>query len=77
MLMLASSDDPVVQIIAFSIMGLIALAWVVSHNIRKGGETRQREQTRREVAAYIAEGSMTPEQGRDLLAAGESGKGKC
>jgi hypothetical protein len=28
-----------------------------------------RERTRREVAAYIAEGSMTPEQGERILAA--------
>ncbi len=27
-----------------------------------------RERTRREIAAYIAEGSMTPEQGERLLA---------
>lgn len=31
--------------------------------------TRAREQTRREIAAYIAEGSMTPEQGEKLLRA--------
>lgn len=30
------------------------------------------EKTRREVAAYIAEGSMSPEQGERLLAAGKS-----
>ena len=29
-----------------------------------------RERTKREVAAYIAEGSMTPEQGERLLRAG-------
>ncbi len=29
------------------------------------------ERTRREIAAYIAEGSMTPEQGERLLAAGK------
>ena len=28
------------------------------------------ERTRREIAAYIAEGSMTPEQGERLLASG-------
>ena len=28
-----------------------------------------RERTRREIAAYIAEGSMTPEQGERLMAA--------
>jgi hypothetical protein len=27
----------------------------------------QREKSRREIAAYIAEGSMTPEQGEKLL----------
>ena len=31
-----------------------------------------RERTRREIAAYIAEGSMTPEQGEKLLKAGKS-----
>jgi hypothetical protein len=30
-----------------------------------------RERTRREIAAYIAEGSMTPEQGERLMKAGE------
>jgi len=29
-----------------------------------------RERTKREIAAYIAEGSMTPEQGERLLRAG-------
>jgi len=29
-----------------------------------------RERTRREIAAFIAEGSMTPEQGERLLKAG-------
>lgn len=33
------------------------------------------ERTRREVAAYIAEGSMTPEQGERLLAAGKRNNG--
>jgi hypothetical protein len=33
-----------------------------------------RERTRREVAAYIAEGSMTPEQGEKLLRAPINGK---
>lgn len=30
-----------------------------------------RERTKREIAAYIAEGSMTPEQGERLLKAGD------
>jgi hypothetical protein len=34
--------------------------------------TVARERTRREIAAYIAEGSMTPEQGERLMKAGKS-----
>ena len=34
-----------------------------------------REKSRREIAAYIAEGSMTPEQGEKLMNAGP--KSKC
>lgn len=30
-----------------------------------------RERTRREIAAYIAEGNMTPEQGEKLMKAGK------
>jgi len=33
-------------------------------------KTSARERTRREIAAFIAEGSMTPEQGERLLNAG-------
>ena len=35
------------------------------------------ERTRREVAAYIAEGSMTPEQGEKLLASTKQNNGSC
>ena len=31
-----------------------------------------REKTRREIAAYIAEGAMTPEQGERLMRAGKN-----
>jgi hypothetical protein len=34
-------------------------------------KTSARERTRREIAAFIAEGSMTPEQGERLLNAGK------
>lgn len=35
-----------------------------------------RERTRREIAAFIAEGSMSPEQGERLMKAG-NGSGSC
>lgn len=33
-----------------------------------------RERTKREIAAYVAEGSMTPEQGERILKAGNRGR---
>lgn len=34
-------------------------------------KTMSRERTRREIAAFIAEGSMSPEQGERLMRAGK------
>jgi hypothetical protein len=34
--------------------------------------TANRERSRREIAAYIAEGTMTPEQGERLIRAGKN-----
>lgn len=42
----------------------------ISKDARKRATAREREQTRREIAAYVAEGSMTPEEGERLLRAG-------
>lgn len=36
-----------------------------------------RERTRREIAAFIAEGSMTPEQGERLMKAGRDAQPGC
>ncbi len=33
---------------------------------------REREETKREIAAYVAEGSITPEEGARLIDSGES-----
>ncbi len=40
-------------------------------------KTSARERSRREIAAYIAEGSMTPEQGERLMRAGGKGGDAC
>jgi hypothetical protein len=48
-------------------VGIVAiLAGAVTSIVR----SMSRERSRREIAAYIAEGSMTPEQGEKLMAAG-------
>ena len=42
---------------------LIALTAIISGAVRSMVRSTSREKTRREIAAYIAEGTMTPEQG--------------
>ncbi|MBC7770994.1 MAG: hypothetical protein H7210_00730 [Pyrinomonadaceae bacterium] len=48
-----------------ALAGLLILCMTLSHVFT----TRQREQTRREIAAYVAEGSMTPDDGAKILSA--------
>lgn len=50
--------------------------YIVMSAIKSANRTKQREESRREIAAYIAEGSMSPEQGERLMAAGENPKDK-
>ena len=52
------------------IMGGIALVWIVFGCTAGVIKSNARERTKREIAAYIAEGSMTPEQGNKILKAG-------
>ncbi len=54
------------------IVGVIAIVAIVFSTVASIIKTRERERTRREIAAYIAEGSMTPEQGERLLVAGRA-----
>ncbi len=53
-------------LIAVSVI-LVILIRTVGSVIRSG----TRERTRREIAAYIAEGTMSPEQGERLMKAGK------
>lgn len=49
----------------------LLLFWMVLSVVSKSVSTLARERTKREIAAYIAEGSMSPEQGERLLKAGK------
>ena len=53
----------------FVVGGAIAIVAIVFTTLSSILKTRARERTRREIAAYIAEGSMTPEQGERILKA--------
>ncbi|MCB9845023.1 MAG: hypothetical protein H6811_03420 [Phycisphaeraceae bacterium] len=66
LLALAENQQSVVMILAAC--GVI-FTWIIAATIHAVKRDRQREQTRREIAAYVAEGSMSAEQGERLLAA--------
>jgi len=67
-LVLAAIDTNVLIALA-----LIAGAFIVIytiHSVRKVMETGAREKTKREVAAYVAEGTLTAADGAKLLSSG-------
>ncbi|MFG0326251.1 MAG: hypothetical protein ACF8SC_03160 [Phycisphaerales bacterium JB037] len=59
------------DVLVFLLGGTIAIVAIVFGTLTGMVKAIARERTRREIAAYIAEGSMTPEQGEKLLKARE------
>jgi hypothetical protein len=72
LLALESDAQAAVAIVAVSGGMLIALIGIISSAIRQTRQTRYREESRREIAAYVAEGSISPEDGAKLLSAGKT-----
>lgn len=56
--------------IIFGVGGGIAIVAITFSTIKSIMITRQRETTKREIAAYVAEGSMTPQDAERILKAG-------
>jgi len=50
----------------------IAMIAIVSSAISKVATSRHRERTRRELAAYVAEGTLDPDKAIAMMEAGES-----
>ena len=64
----ALSEEPGLIIAIIALLGGIPLG---AYGIYSGSAvTRDRERTRREIAAYVAEGTMTPDDAAKLLSAG-------
>ncbi|MEO1128366.1 MAG: hypothetical protein AAFX05_01515 [Planctomycetota bacterium] len=74
----AFSNDPESLIGLVAVGGGIVLSIIVMIGVFATAivQTRSRQRTAREIAAYIAEGSMTPEQGESLLRAAGDKKAK-
>lgn len=60
-----------IPIIAVSGTFLMIIVGIIAGAARRSVETRAREESRREIAAYVAEGSITPDDAAKLLDAGK------
>jgi hypothetical protein len=68
-LFLASIDKPVMAALILGVaasFGALTMVLSFAHSFYR---TKQHEQSRREVAAYVAEGSMSPEDAERILTA--------
>jgi hypothetical protein len=61
--------DNLVVAIVFGVMGLIAIIGILFGTLTGVANTKEREKTKRELAAYVAEGSMTPADAERILRA--------
>ncbi len=66
-------EEIIILIIIFTAITIMSIVKALTRMITRLAS----ERTRREIAAYIAEGSMTPEQGEKLLASGKQNNGSC
>ena len=67
------AEDPA-AIIAVGGAFAVAIIAIIFSSIRQMVRSKHREESRREIAAYIAEGSMTADEGERLMNAGEDKK---
>jgi hypothetical protein len=67
------AKDPGVLIPVIAVGGglIVAVIAILTCTMKSLFDTKERERSRREIAAYIAEGSMTPDEGERLLIAGK------
>jgi hypothetical protein len=67
------SDNETGMIIGALAVGgsmLIAIVGIIAGTVRKMTQTKAREESRREIAAYVAEGTISPDDAAKLLNAG-------
>lgn len=74
--------ESIKYILIFGVGGAIAIVTIVSSALRSILVGRAREQTKRELAAYVAEGTLDPDKAVAMINAGKSSdetdrKGAC
>lgn len=59
--------DGLAGVILIGMVGLVGISAIVFGGLYSLGKRRQFEQSRREIAAYVAEGSISPEDAERIL----------
>ncbi len=79
MVILAQAFERIMSMpnILFIIMGTVAIVAIVAGATTKMATSRGRERTRREIAAYVAEGSIDADKAVAMLKAGEATSGEA
>ena len=73
--MLTLANNPVGEVGVVVLFGgafAVAIVAIITEAVRKVLQTKAREESRREIAAYVAEGTISPDDAAKLLAAGGS-----
>lgn len=73
--MLTLADDIIctlfsMPVVIFTVGGMVAVVAIVAGSITSVTVNRSRERTKREIAAYVAEGSLDPDKAVEMLKAG-------
>ncbi|MCH7849473.1 MAG: hypothetical protein IIB53_14050 [Planctomycetes bacterium] len=68
--------DDHMYVVVVSVIGVVLLLGSLIRAVTAVLTTSSREKSRREIAAYIAEGSITAEQGERLIRADVSAEGR-
>jgi hypothetical protein len=61
------SGDQLIPLVAITGSALVGIVWAIMWSIVATVQSKEAERTRREIAAYVSEGSITPEEGERLI----------
>jgi hypothetical protein len=67
---LAGIDNDLVKLVGIMAVASVVLGWVLISQISSVIRSKHREESRREIAAYVAEGSISPQDAALILSAG-------
>ena len=71
---LIENEDTMIPFVIFGVGGIVAVVAIVFTALKHISINSEREKSRREIAAYVAEGSMTPDDGAKLMSASSDKK---